>query len=285
MHPRDLGFLRHRSLRHAITCIGVILLAGSAACATGPSPVANTAAPGQSVPPEATSPLPPSDACRVPTFGANDPSSDCVDDAGNPVDCRGLDLLGVEAGILGAYAGPPLPTGFLVTLAHELEPADPFELRIYLDLDQDAATGLDMSAAGSALPGIDRLVVVSLPSAEAWTQAVGLGEGAEVITDEAQVSAGTVGDLVVVLLARALLEDKSAVAYAAPALTNGSPALVRYSNRSAAAGASPDTFSMYIGTQREAGARDFFNVHPDLRAPLAMTVVTEALYPPCPGGS
>src|SRR3972149_1430371 len=65
-------------------------------------------------------PEPTLDACQIPTLKASDASSDCFNGSGEPVACAGLDLLGVEAGLLirslPELADPPeFPIGFIVT--------------------------------------------------------------------------------------------------------------------------------------------------------------------------
>jgi hypothetical protein len=226
------------------------------------------------------------EACQLLTFQASDAPSDCFNGVGEPVHCAGLDLVGEEAGLLESVADDPnLPTGFVVEFADPPQAAEEFTLYHYLDLDQDAATGLDLSSGAIALPGIDRLVGITLPSGESWTQAVGKGGyDAEIIKDEAQVSARVVGNRVVVLLARVLLTDASAAADGAP-LPSGSVVAVGRALHGDAAGALPDAFTLYVGTARGIAALDYFNGDQDFQIPLAMTVAEEALYPPCPGGS
>jgi hypothetical protein len=235
-------------------------------------------------------PEPTADACQVPTFKAADAPSDCFNGSGEPAGCAGVDLAGVEAGLLTSVPEvadePNLPTGFVVTFAEPPEAAEEFVLSLYLDLDEDPTTGLDMSSGASALPGIDRLIGVSLPSGEAWTQAVANGgQGAEIVRDQAQISARLVGDKVIVSVARALLTDASVGAGKDGPPAAGPLVPVGYSLRVNAAGALPDAFTLYAGTARDTSALDFFNGDLDIHAPLAMTVPEDALYPPCPGGS
>jgi hypothetical protein len=240
----------------------------------------------QSLPTNSTEPAT-AKACQVPTFKASDAPSDCFNGAGESVACTPLDLLSLEAGLLTSVSEvvdvPNLPTGFVVTFAEPPQSAaEEFILYLYLDLDQDPATGLDISSGASALSGIDRLIGVALPSGESWTQAVAKGGyNAEIIKDEAQVSARMVGNMGIVLVFRGLLEDKSVRAGEQIPQALGSAAPVGY----ALGGALPDAFTLYVGTARSMSALDFFNGEQDIHAPLAMTVPEEALYPPCPGGS
>jgi hypothetical protein len=229
-------------------------------------------------------------ACQVPTLKASDAPSDCYNASGEPVACTGLDLVGVEAGLLLSVPEvanePNLPTGFVVTFADPPQAAAEFVLYIYLDLDQDATTGLDMSSGASALPGIDRLIGVTLPSGESWTQAVAKGGyDAEIIKDEAQVSARVVGDRVIVLVFPKLLEDRSVAAgeQTPPAL--GSLITVGYSLQLHVGGRVVSPFTLYVGTTRSIDALDFFNGDQDIRVPLAMTVPQKAQTHPCTGRS
>jgi hypothetical protein len=226
------------------------------------------------------------DACQVPTLKASDAPSDCFNTSGEPVACAGLDLLGVEAGLLLSVPEvahePNFPTGFVVTFADPTQAAEEFTLFIYLDLDQDPATGLDMSSGASALPGIDRLIGVTLPSGESWTQAVAKGGyNAEIIRDEAQVSARVVGDRVIVLVFPKLLEEGSVTA------REETPSLITvgYSLRVHVGGRVVSPFALYVGSTRSVNALDFFNGDQAIHAPLAMTVPEEAQTPPCTGGS
>jgi hypothetical protein len=226
------------------------------------------------------------DACQIPTLKASDASSDCFNASGGSLACAAIDLLGVEAGLLTLVPEvvdiPNLPTGFVVTFAAQPPTGEEFILYLYLDLDQDPTTGLDMSSGESALPGIDRLIGVILPSGESWTQVVAKGGyDAETIRDEAQVSARVVGERVIVLVARALLEDKSVAAGEQIPLARSSIMTVGY----ALGGALPDAFTLYVATAHSIDTLDYFNGDQEIHIPLAMTVPEAALYPPCPGGS
>jgi len=231
-------------------------------------------------------PVPTLDACQIPTLKASDAPSDCFNDSREPVACAAIDLLGIEAGLLTLVPEvadiPNLPTGFVINFAAQPQTVGEFILYLYLDLNQDPTTGLDMSSSESALPGIDRLIGVNLPSGESWTQAVAKGGyDAEMIRDETQVSARVVGERVIVLVARTLLEDRSVAAGEQTPLALGSVVTVGYT----LGGALPDAFTLYVGTAHSIDALDYFNSDQDIHIPLAMTVPEDALYPPCPGGS
>lgn len=235
-------------------------------------------------------PEPTLDACQIPTLKDSDAPSDCFNGSGEPVACAGLDLLGVEAGLLLSVPEvanePNLPIGFLVTFADPPQAAAEFVLYIYLDLDQDTTTGLDMSSGASALPGIDRLIGVTLPSGESWTQAVAQGGyDAEIIKNEAQVSARVVGDRVIVLVFPKLLEDRSVAAGEQTPPAPGPLITVGYSPQLHVGGRVVSPFTLYVGTTRSIDALDFFNGDQDIRVPLAMTVPQEAQTLPCTGGS
>ena len=249
--------------------------------------------------PSDTPMLPTADACQVPTFKTSDAPSDCFNASSEAVACAGLDLLGVEAGLLTSVPEvadvPNLPTelllavgytGFVVTFADPPQAAEEFVLYLYLDLDENAITGLDMSSGASVLPGIDRLIGVTLPSGESWTQAVAKGGyDAEIIRDEAQVSTRVVGNKVIVLVFPKLLEEGSLAAgeQTPPAL--GSLITVEYPLLLHVGGRVVSPFTLYVGTTRGFDALDFFTGDQDIRLPLPMTVSEEAQIHPCPGGS
>jgi hypothetical protein len=252
----------------------------------------------QAVPSNTPMPLT-ADACQIPTFKASDAPSDCFNASGEPVGCAGLDLLGVEAGLLTSVPAvvdePSLPTellgavgytGFVVTFADPPQAAEEFVLYLYLDLDEDAVTGFDMSSGARALPGIDRLIGVALPSGESWTQIVAKGGyDAEIIRDEAQVSARVVGEKVIVFVLRKLLDDRTVAAGGNTPPSVGSLVTVGYLPRSHAGGMLVSPFSLYVGTTRSIETLDFFNGDQAIHAPLAMTVPEEAQTPLCTGGS
>jgi hypothetical protein len=243
---------------------------------------------------------PPADACQVPTFKASDAPSDCFNLSGEPDACKAVDLFGLEAGLLLSVPEvadePDLPlqilgdtggyTGFIVTFTNPLQAADEFVLSFYLDLDRDATTGLDISSGMVELPGIDRIIGVNLPFGQSWTQVTAKGGyDAEIIEDSSQVSSRVVDDRLIVLVARALLDDRSVAAGEPkpPAPVSGMPA--KYTLRPFLAGGLVDEFTLYIGTVRSIDTFDFFNGDLEINEPLAMTVPEEALFPPCPGGS
>ncbi|MDL1910927.1 hypothetical protein FBQ81_09585 [Chloroflexi bacterium CFX6] len=218
-------------------------------------------------------PKPSPTACQVPTFKASDAGSDCFNDSGEPIPCAGLDLLSVEAGMVAPFeSSKPIPTGFILTFAESPETVQEFTLYLYLDLDENPETGLDMSVDGSALPGIDRLFGIALPSGDAWTQVVAKGPDAEIIRGPEQVAVTRVRGVVTVMVGRGLLVDKSAKA-AGPSLNLP------------VGGALPDAFTMYIATTRGETLFDVFDNGQEILSPQAMTVPKEALYPVCVGGS
>jgi hypothetical protein len=223
-------------------------------------------------------PEPTLDACQIPTLKASDAPSDCFNGSGEPVACAGLDLLGVEAGLLlrslpDLIDLPEFPIGFVVTFADPPPVTEEFTLYLYLDIDQNAGTGLNMSFGVSALPGIDRLIGVALPSGESWTQTVARGGyDAEIIRDEAQVSARVIGNRVIVFVFPNLLEERSLTVR-----DQSPPVLV--------GGRVVSPFSLYVGTSRSVNTLDFFNGEQDIHRPLEMTVSKEAQTHPCPGGS
>jgi len=297
---RTAGHLRFDRIpfRVFVTMVIASLLAcGGSETTAPPETTAQLEAETQS----ASSPTASGDACQVPTFKASDAPSDCFNGSGEPGECAGLDLVGVEAGLLGSVPevadDPNIPTallgaarsgytGFVVNFADPRQAGEEFGLYLYLDLDQDATTGLDMSSGAVALPGIDRFIGVTLPSSDSWTQAVAKGGyDAEIIRDEAQVFARVVGDRVFVLVARALLDDRSVAAWKQPPPALVSVVPVIYALRLYAAGALVDAFTLYVGSARSTAALDYFNGDQDFMIPLAMTVPEEALYPPCAGGS
>lgn len=218
-------------------------------------------------------PKPSPTACQTPTFKASDASSDCFNSSGESIPCAGLDLVAVEAGMVAPFEpSKAIPNGFIVTFAEPLDGSQEFTLYLYLDLDENPETGLDMSAGGSILPGIDRLFGIALPSGDAWTQVVAKGPDAEIIRDPAQISVSRSGSAVTVMVGRGLLEDKSAKA-------------ARHSLAVPVGGAFPDAFTMHIATTRGGTLFDFFNNGQEILSPQAMTVPKEALYPVCVGGS
>ncbi len=223
------------------------------------------------------------------TFQASDAPSDCFNGFGEPDACAGLDLLGVEVGlqepVLDVPNDPKLPVVFVVTFADSPATEEEFGLYLYVDLDQNTATGLDMSSGPIALPGIDRIVGATLPDGESWTQLVAKGGyDAEIIKDGTLVSARIDGDRVVLLVGRGLLDDH-ALAAGGQSPSDDSLMDVGHGLRPRAAGGAPDAFTLYIGTARSIDALDYFNGGQDIQVALAMTVPEEALYPPCPGGS
>jgi len=237
-------------------------------------------------------PMPPTaGACQVPTLKASDAPSDCFNGSGGPVACAGLDLLGVEAGLLIKSLPeladlPDFPIGFVVTFVDPPQVTEEFTLYLYLDLDENAVTGLDMSFGASALPGIDRLIGVTLPSGESWTQAVAKGGyDAEIIRDEAQVSARVVGDRVIVLVFPKLLEDGFVAEGEQTPPPLGSLITVGYSFQLPVGGRVVSPFTLYVGTTRSIDALDLFNGNQGIHAPLSMTVSENAQYNPCAGGS
>jgi hypothetical protein len=236
-------------------------------------------------------PKPTLDACQIPTLKASDASSDCFNGSGEPVACAGLDLLGVEAGLLlrslPELADPPeFPIGFIVTFVDPPPVTEEFTLYLYLDIDQNAGTGLNMSSSVSALPGIDRLIGVALPSGESWTQTVARGGyDAEIIRDEAQVSARIVGNKVIVFVFPNLLEERSLTVRDQSPLLPGSLIAPGNSLQVPVGGRVVSPFTLYAGTTRSIDTLDFFNGDQGIHAPLAMTVSQEAQMHPCPGGS
>lgn len=219
-------------------------------------------------------PAPPTaNACQAPTFKTSDAGSDCFNDSGEPIPCAGLDLLSVEAGVIAPFElAKPIPTGFILTFAESPETVPEFTLYLYLDLDENPETGLDMSTGGSILPGIDRLFGVALPSGDAWTQVVAKGADAEIVRDPAQIFVSRSGSAVTVMVGRGLLEDESVKA-------NG------HSLNVPVGGDFPDAFTMYIAVTRGETLFDVFDNGQEILSPQAMTVPKEALYPVCVGGS
>ncbi|NOH03498.1 MAG: hypothetical protein HND47_16810 [Chloroflexi bacterium] len=216
---------------------------------------------------------PTASACRAPTFKASDAGSDCFNDSSEPVPCASLDLLSVEAGAFAPFElAKPIPTGFILTFAESPETVQEFTLYLYLDLDENPETGLDMSTSGSILPGIDRLFGIALPSGDAWTQVVAKGADAEIVRDPAQVFVSRSGSAVTVMVGRGLLEDESVKA-------NG------HSLNVPVGGDFPDAFTMYIAVTRGETLFDVFDNGREILSPQAMTVPKEALYPVCGGGS
>jgi hypothetical protein len=217
-------------------------------------------------------PKPPPTACKAPTFKASDAASDCFNSSGERIPCAGLDLVAVEAGVVAPFdPSKAIPAGFILTFAEPLDAAQEFTLYLFLDLDENPDTGLDMSAAGSVLPGIDRLFGITLPSGDAWTQVVAKGIDAEIIRGPEQASVTRLGSVVTVMVGRGLLEDKSAKA-AGPSLNLP------------VGGAFPDAFAMYIATGRGETVLDFFDNGQEIQLPQSMTVPKEALYSICGGG-
>lgn len=256
------------------------------------------ASPNQAL--QTNTPEPPTaDACQVPTFKGSDAPSDCFNASGEPVPCGGLDLAGVEAGLLTSVSEvvdePNLPkallggvgyTGFIVTFADPPQAGEDFVLYLYLDLDQNVRTGLDMSSGASALPGIDRLIGVSLPSGESWTQIVAKGGyEAESIGDEAQVAARVVGEKVIVFVFRGLMDDRSVAAGKNIPPSVGLLIPVGFLPRSHSAGMMVSPYTLYVGTTRSGETLDFFNGGQAIHTPLAMTVPSKAQTPVCTGGS
>lgn len=236
-------------------------------------------------------PEPTLDACQIPTLKASDAPSDCFNGSGEPVACAGLDLLGVEAGLLLRSLPdltdlPEFPIGFVVTFVDPPQVTEEFTLYLYLDIDQNAGTGLDMSFGVSALPGIDRLIGVALPSGESWTQTVARGGyDAAIIRDEAQVSARVVGNRVIVFVFPNLLEERSLTVRDQSPLVPGLLIAAGYSLQVPVGGRVVSPFTLYAGTSRSIDALDFFNGEQDIHRPLEMTVSKEAQTHPCPGGS
>ena len=231
------------------------------------------------------------DACLIPTLKASDASSDCFNASGEPVACAGLDLLEVEAGLLlrslPELADPPeFPIGFIITFVEPLQATEEFTLYLYLDIDQNRGTGLNMSSDVSVLPGIDRVIGVTLPSGESWTQTVANGGyEAEIIRDEAQVSTRIVGNKVIVFVFPNLLEERSLTLRDESPLVPGSLITLGYSPQVLVGGRVVSPFSLYVGASRSIDTLDFFNGEQDIHRPLEMTVSKEAQLDPCTGSS
>ena len=232
---------------------------------------------------------PPTVVTQALTFEASDASSDCFNGISVLDTCAGLDLLGVRVGLQELVLDTPnddkLPVVFVVAFTDLPEGAEEFTIYLYLDLDQNPSTGLDMSAGASRLPGIDRLIGVNLPSGEPWMQVVAKGGyEAEIIKDE-RISARVVGNRVVVVVGRAILDERALVGAGEqipPAV--GLVVPVGHALGVNAGGGAPDDFTLYIGTARSSDALDYFNGDQDIHVPLAMTVPMKVMYPPNAGG-
>jgi hypothetical protein len=265
--------------------MAALLLLAACASPTGVSPTQPSssdqvativAATMQALPSD--TPEPTLDACQIPTLKASDASSDCFNASGEPIACAGLDLLGVEGGLLLRSLPdltdlPEFPIGFIVTFVDPPLVTEEFTLYLYLDIDQNAGTGLNMSSSVSVLPGIDRLIGVTLPSGESWTQTVARGGyEAPIIRDEAQVSVRVVGNRVILFVSANLLEERSlTVRDQSPQVHVG--------------GRVVSPFSLYVGTSRSIDALDFLNGEHNIHWPLEMTVSKEAQLNPCTGSS
>jgi len=278
----------------------LVTLLALSACAspTNPSPTQSSfddqvatmvAATMQAIP--TNTPEPTVDACQIQTLKASDATSDCFNASGEPVACAGLDLLEVEAGLLlrslPELADPPeFPIGFIITFVEPLQATEEFTLYLYLDIDQNAGTGLNMSSDVSVLGGIDRVIGVALPSGESWTQTVAKGGyDAEIIRDEAQVSTRIVGNKVIVFVFPNLLEERSLTVRDQIPLLPGLLTAAGYSLQVPVGGRVVSPFSLYVGASRSIDTLDFFNGEQDIHRPLEMTVSKEAQLDPCTGSS
>jgi hypothetical protein len=248
-------FFHHRLGRDGLPVFAAALAAVLVACGGGGSiPRQATTAPSGGTTVEIPTPTAASAAApQNETFESSDAAGDCFNGFGEPDNCAGLDLVGVKVGLPGlapAVADDAAVQGrlvFVVTFADDVTAADEFGLYLYLDLDQDVATGLDMSSGSIALPGIDRLVGATLPQGDTWTQYVAEGgHDAEIVKDEGQVTTRVVGDEVVVAVQPSLLTDAS--------------------------GEAPDALTLYIGTARSIRALDYFNGDQPIEVPQALTV-------------
>jgi hypothetical protein len=197
-------------------------------------------------------------------------------------------LLGVDVGLQEAVLDianePGLPVVFVVSFADSPAMAEEFGLYLYLDLDQNPATGLDMSSGPVALPGIDRLIGATLPDGDTWTQLVAKGGyDAEILRDATKVSARVEVDQVIVVVGRALLDEHASLTAEPSAPTDGVAAIGR-ALAGDSGGGTPDAFTLYIGTARSIDALDYFNGDQGIQVPLAMTVPQDIAYPPGPAG-
>lgn len=270
------------SRRFSCPLVLAALAGGLLACGIGTSTsTPEAAAPVETDPPSISSTATAAkDETPGLTFDAEDATGDCFNGFGEPDGCAGLDLVRVQVGLeeplLARPNDPRLPVAFVIGLADPLDATDEFGLYLYLDLDQDTGAGLDMSSGPVALPGIDRLIGVTLPQGDAWTQAVGNGGyDAEIVRDD-RVSATVEGRTVVLLSGRGLLDEN------APLTATGRRGWAL--RLPALAGGAPNDFTLYLGAARSIQALDYFNVPPQIQVPLGLTVPTQVLYPPGSGG-
>jgi hypothetical protein len=243
------------SRRLALPCLAAVLVA----CAPGGTPaggsVATSAPLGTAAAPTAT---PISEATQTPrpkALEVADASDDCFDGFRSPDECAGLDMTGLHVGPASLWpelAGDPATQGrlvFLIDFATDPGTAVEFGAYLYLDLDEDPGTGLDMTD----LPGIDRLIGATLPNRDTWNQymAVG-GYDAEIVRDESLATVWVMGNSVAFVVDPSLLSDSP----------DGSP---------------PDAFTLYICSARSIEALDYFNGDQDLHIPQPIIVPADVV--------